>query len=267
MVQLAFVQFFSWFALFSMWIYTTPGVTSHIYDMKLDPKTVNSISASLEQKKFQNVNEALKFNDIKKDINDYKIKLEKGNKKVIASVKVIEYLLNDKNTIPLESATKERIKTIQDQYSTGANWVGFCFGIYNLFAAALALVLIFLARITSRKITHATSLIIGSISLISIYFIKDPLLLLTPFIGIGLTWASILAMPYAILTGALPSNKMGIYMGIFNFFIVIPQIFAASVLGFFVKVVFNGQPIYALMLGGFSMCLAAILVLFVTDKK
>ena len=91
-------------------------------------------------------------------------------------------------------------------------------------------------------------------------------MLLVPFIGIGLAWASILAMPYAILTGSLPAHKMGVFMGIFNFFIVIPQILAASILGFVVKTVFNNQPIYALILGGFSMILAGILVVFVKDR-
>ena len=84
-------------------------------------------------------------------------------------------------------------------------------------------------------------------------------------LGVGLAWASILAMPYAILTGSLPANKMGTYMGIFNFFIVIPQIMAASILGFFVKKVFGGESIYALVTGGISMFIAAVLILFVND--
>ncbi|MFP4024026.1 MAG: MFS transporter [Thiohalospira sp.] len=191
MKQLAIVQFFSWFALFAMWIYTTAGVTSHIYG----------------------------------------------------------------TTDPTSSL-----------YNDGANWVGICFGIYNGFAAAFAFLLILLAKLTNRKITHAVSLIIGGISLASIFFINNPTMLLLPFVGIGLAWASILAMPYAILTGSLPAHKMGVFMGIFNFFIVIPQILAASILGFLVKTVFNNQPIYALILGGFSMILAGILVVFVKDR-
>jgi maltose/moltooligosaccharide transporter len=156
--------------------------------------------------------------------------------------------------------------TTSELYNDGANWVGICFGIYNGFAAVFAFVLILIARLTNRKITHSVSLIIGGLSLASIFLVTNPTLLLLPFVGIGLAWASILAMPYAILTGSLPSHKMGVYMGIFNFFIVIPQILAASVLGFLVKVVFNNQPIYALVLGGFSMVLAGILVVFVKDR-
>jgi len=89
--------------------------------------------------------------------------------------------------------------------------------------------------------------------------------LILSMLGIGLAWASILAMPYAILTGSLPAEKMGTYMGIFNFFIVIPQILAASILGFFVRDVFGGESIYALVAGGVSMFIAAALILFVND--
>jgi maltose/moltooligosaccharide transporter len=109
------------------------------------------------------------------------------------------------------------------------------------------------------------SLFVGGISFISIYFISNPIMLIIPFVGIGLAWASILAMPYAILTGSLPSNKLGVYMGIFNFFIVIPQILAATILGFITKNIFDGQAIYVLILGGFTWLLAGMLVIFVKD--
>ena len=191
MKQLAVVQFFSWFALFAMWIYTTAGVTSHVYGTT---------------------------------------------------------------------------DTTSELYNEGANWVGICFGIYNGFAAIFAFWLIYFARITNRKVAHSVSLIIGGISLASIYLITNPTLLLIPFVGIGLAWASILAMPYAMLTGSLPAQKMGVYMGIFNFFIVIPQILAASILGFVVKSAFSNHPIYALIVGGISMILAGILVVFVKDR-
>jgi maltose/moltooligosaccharide transporter len=113
--------------------------------------------------------------------------------------------------------------------------------------------------------THAISLIAGGLGLVSIYFIKDHHLLLLSMLGVGLAWASILSMPYAILTGALPSHKMGTYMGIFNFFIVIPQILAASILGFFTRYLFGGEAVYALVLGGVSLVVAALTVFFVDD--
>lgn len=190
MKQLAVVQFFSWFALFAMWIYTTAGVTSHVYG------TSDTTSAL---------------------------------------------------------------------YNEGANWVGILFAVYNGFAAVVAFGLPVLARVTNRRVTHMIALIAGGTGLVSIYLISNPVLLIIPMLGVGLAWASILAMPYAILTGSLPGNKMGTYMGIFNFFIVIPQIMAASVLGFLVKNFYGGRPIYALVTGGASMLIASVLILFVKD--
>ncbi|PKL83157.1 MAG: MFS transporter [Ignavibacteriae bacterium HGW-Ignavibacteriae-3] len=191
MIQLAYVQFFSWFALFAMWIYTTSAVTKHIY-----------------------------------------------------------------------GATE----TSSALYNQGADWVGVLMAVYNGFAAVMAFFLIWLAKKTNRKTVHMVSLLIGGIGLASFYFIKDPNVLLISELGIGLAWASILAMPYAILTGSLPKDKLGVYMGIFNFFIVIPQITAAAILGFFVKHLFGNEAIYALVLGGISMIIAGLMVKFVDDK-
>src|SRR5699024_2386876 len=151
-------------------------------------------------------------------------------------------------------------------YNEGADWVGVLFAIYNGFAALVDFALPVLARWSSRKIVHAISLLIGGASLASIYFISDPMMLVLPMLGIGLAWGSILAMPYAILSGAIPASKMGIYMGLFNFFIVIPQIIAASILGFMLRNFFGSEAVYALMLGGISMGLAALMMLFVDDK-
>jgi len=195
MKQLAWVQFFSWFALFSMWIYTTLAVTQHIYG------TTDTTSAA---------------------------------------------------------------------YNTGANQVGEMFANYNLIAAIAAFLLPLLAKFTSRKFTHFVALTFGGFGLISIYFIKEPTTFTMewlPMIGVGIAWASILSIPYAMLSGALPSNKMGYYMGVFNFFIVIPQLVAASILGFLVSNFFNSEPIYALLIGGASMILAGIIALTINDKS
>jgi maltose/moltooligosaccharide transporter len=127
------------------------------------------------------------------------------------------------------------------------------------------LLLPLLARLTNRKITHSIALVVGGLGLASILIINNPQHMIFSMIGIGLAWSSILAMPYAILTGSLPQKKMGVYMGIFNFFIVIPQILAATILGFMVKSLFAGDSIYALLTGGISMGVAAILILFVKD--
>lgn len=191
MKQLAYVQFFSWFAMFSMWIYATSGVTSHIY------KTSDTTS---------------------------------------------------------------------ELYNEGADWVGFLMGIKFLVAALVAFLIPILARKTSRKVAHLVCLTLGGIGLISYYFVSNPDYLLVSMIGVGVAWASILSVPYAMLTGSLPSNKMGYYMGVFNFFIVIPQIVAASVLGFMLSTFFDNEPIYALVVGGISMIIAGLLTLRVSDE-
>jgi len=195
MKQLAWVQFFSWFSLFSMWIYMTPAVTGHIYGT------------------------------------------------------------NDTTT---------------EAYNIGANQVGEMFANYNIIAAAVAFLLPVIARKTSRKFTHFLALVAGGLGLMSVYFISNPTAFTIewlPMIGVGIAWASILSIPYAMLSGSLPASKMGYYMGVFNFFIVIPQLVAASILGFLVSKFFDNQPVYALLVGGISMIFAGLLSLRVSDKK
>lgn len=191
MKQLAIVQFFTWFALFSMWIYSTPALAQHIY-----------------------------------------------------------------NTTDTASAAYNKI----------GNWVGVLFAFYNGFAALFAFLLPVLAKKYSRPVTHMIALICGGTGLISYFLFKNENLLIISMAGIGFAWSSILAMPYSMLTQSLPSHKMGVYMGIFNFFIVIPQILAATLLGVFTKHLFNNQAIYALVLGGVSMIIAAMLTLKIKDK-
>lgn len=191
MVQLAYVQFFSWFALFAMWIYTTPAVTSYIFKSS-DPTTT--------------------------------------------------------------------------AYNDGADLVGILFGVYNGIAALAALMLPILAKYTSRRMTHLIALSCGGLGLISFYFISDPFWLWFSMIGVGIAWASILSIPYAMLSGSLPAEKMGYYMGVFNFFIVIPQIIAGTVLGFMLTHLFGGQSIFILVAGGISMFIAGLLCLRVDDR-
>lgn len=191
MKQLAVVQFFSWFALFAMWIYSTPALAQNIY-----------------------------------------------------------------NTTDTTSA----------EYNKIGNWVGVMFAFYNGFAALFAFLLPVLAKKLSRPKAHMIALIAGGLGLITYLIFKNENLLLISMAGVGFAWASILAMPYSMLTQSLPAHKMGVYMGIFNFFIVIPQILAATLLGFFTKHLFNNQAIYALVLGGCSMIIAAVLCLRIKEK-
>ena len=159
-------------------------------------------------------------------------------------------------------STDPTSKNFQD----AGDWVNIMFMVYNGVAAIGAFLLPMLAAKIGRRFTHMLCLIIGGIGLILIFFITDHNLLLLPMVCIGLAWASTLTMPYAILAGALPANKMGFYMGVFNFFIVIPQIVAAAILGFFVKNVFEGESIYALVVGGISMIIAGLMNFIVKDK-
>ncbi len=151
-------------------------------------------------------------------------------------------------------------------FQDAGDWVGVMFMVYNGVSAIAAFLLPILAKKIGRKYTHMVCLIIGGVGLVSMLFIKTPNMLLLPMIGVGLAWASTLTMPYAILSGALPANKMGFYMGVFNFFIVIPQILAAAILGFFVKSIFHGESIYALVIGGISMIIGGVMNFMVVDK-
>jgi maltose/moltooligosaccharide transporter len=150
-------------------------------------------------------------------------------------------------------------------YNDGANWVGVLFASYNGFAALAAIAIPILVHRLGCRLSHLLNLSIGGVSLISFVFIRDPAWLIMPMIGVGIAWASILSLPYALLSDVLPTAKMGIYMGIFNFFIVIPQLIAASVLGLVLREFFDGQAIYGLVIGGSLMILAGFATLLV-DK-
>ncbi|WP_104385521.1 MFS transporter [Sphingobacterium sp. HMA12] len=186
MKKLGWVQFFSWFALFMMWVYTTPAIAESVFYLKAGSR--------------------------------------------------------------------------QDLYMEAANWVGVLFGIYNGVSALYALFIPRIARRYGRSKTHAFGLIVGGLSLISLFLIKDATLLILPMLGIGIAWGSILAMPYAILSDHLPPTKMGVYMGLFNFFITLPQIVCGFFGGMIIKFIFQSQSIYGLLLAGIFMFLAAFFV-------
>src|SRR6201996_2395362 len=194
MKQLGIVQFFSWFALFSMWVFTTPAIADHVYHIAAGDTSSKA------------------FND-------------------------------------------------------AGNWVGNMFAVYNVVSAIYALSLPWIVKRINRKRTHAFSLTMGGIGLISIFFIQNHYLLLLPMIGVGLAWGSILAMPYAILSSSIPAKKIGVYMGLFNFFITFPQIVNSLFGSLILKTFFNSEAIYGLVMAGVFMFLAAFAVLFVEDGK
>ncbi len=191
MIKLAVVQFFTWIALFAMWIYTTTAIAEHIF------ATTNSQSSSFQE---------------------------------------------------------------------AGNWVGTMFAVYNGVSALAAFLLPVLAKRSSKKLVHMLCLLAGGAGLISIYFIHTQLWLLLPMLGMGLAWASILTMPYALLASSLPQEKMGYYMGVFNFFIVIPQIVSGLLLGWVTRHWFDGQTVKTLMLGGACMIIAGLLSLMIKEE-
>lgn len=192
MKRLAVAQFFSWFALFIMWINTTPVVTQYIY-----------------------------------------------------------------NTTD----------TTSQAYGTGADWVGVLFAIYNGVAAIAAFTLPVLARNIGASKTHMVGLLVGALGFLGLFLIRDANMLVLPMIGIGIAWASILTMPYVILSNTLPQDKLGIYMGIFNFFVVLPQLLVATVMGGIMKSFFPGQPIWTMLIGAVVLVAGAVSMLWVREDS
>ena len=153
------------------------------------------------------------------------------------------------------------------EYQAGAEWGGVCFSVYNGVAFLFAFLLLLLVRKFSAKGIHTTCLLMGALGLISVAFLAEAKLLLASMFCVGIAWASILSMPYAMLANAIPGNKMGFYMGIFNFFIVLPQIAASLGLGIVMSVFLAGNSMNAVLLGGVSLLIAAFCVRFVDDDE
>jgi maltose/moltooligosaccharide transporter len=191
MKRLALAQFFSWSALFIMWINTTPVVAQYFYGA---PDAADA------------------------------------------------------------------------RYQEGANWVGVLFTVYNGVAAIAALTLLpLLARKMGRVRTHIFALLCGAAGYLSFFFFRDPQMLILSEVGVGIAWASILAMPYAILASALPQRKLGIYMGLFNVFVVVPQLLVATVMGSIMKAFFPDDPIWTMAFAAGVMALAALAMLRVAE--
>lgn len=150
-------------------------------------------------------------------------------------------------------------------YNEAGNWVGICFAGYNLFAALFSLAIPYLINLTSRKIVYSIALALGALGYISMYFFTNPNMLIVSMIGVGIAWATILAVPYAILSGSLPAKRMGIYMGLFNLTVVIPQIISGIFGGVILKNFFHQQAIYILILAGVVMLFGSVAALFIKD--
>jgi len=269
MRQLAVVQFFTWFSLFAMWIYTTNAVTANKYNMKVDQSLVEKMAVAVgnDVMKEENIKDADKkknLESLKKDIEEIR-KYRSDKNPVAISVNLANYFSDSLNT-QVSAADKVELERVRKEYNDGADWLNVCSSVRNGVAALFAFLIPLIAYRTNRKITHMICLIIGGIGLLSIYFLENPTLIVVSMGMVGIAWASILSMPYAMLSNALPAHKMGYYMGVFNFFIVIPQIVAASILGYFTMNLFHANTLNTVALGGVSMILAGILTLFVKDE-
>ncbi len=150
-------------------------------------------------------------------------------------------------------------------YQEGVEWAGVCFGAYSLVTFVFSFFLPKLAAAVGRKAAHAICLLCGAAGLLSISVITNPQMLLLSMVGVGIAWCSILSMPYSILAGSLPSNKIGVYMGIFNFFIVIPEIVASLGFGWVMNNILDNDRLAAVIAGGAFLALAAVLTLRVKD--
>lgn len=185
MKHLGLVQFFSWFAFFAMWVYTTPALAQHVFNVE-----------------------------------------------------------------PGDSSSTG--------FADAGNWTGLLFGVYNGVSAIYALVIPRLSRHYSRKNIYSMSLLLGGLSLLSFVFISEADHLIWVMVGVGVAWGGILSMPYAILASRLPATRMGLYMGLFNIFITLPQIVSGLLTGWLLHYVFDGQALYILLLAGFSLLLASL---------
>ena len=191
LLPLFVVQFFTWLALFALWIYATPVITRYVF-----------------------------------------------------------------NSTDAESPA----------FESGVTWVGICFAFYSTLAAFLSFVIPKILKRISKERLHAFALIIGSIGLLLLFMVKEKYLLLFSFSFIGIAWSSIGSVPYSIISSIAPEEKMTTYFAVFNFSVVIPQVTAAFLLGYINKHFFNGESIYVMLVGGLSMLLAGIIMLFVKEK-
>jgi maltose/moltooligosaccharide transporter len=150
-------------------------------------------------------------------------------------------------------------------FAQGTEWGGLCFAVYNVVCFLIAFMLPSLANATSRKVVHIVALVCGGLGLISVFFITNKFMLFASMAGVGIAWASILSMPYVMLSTAVPPARMGVYMGVFNLFIVIPQIVMSLIVPRIYNNVLGGDPRNAVVLGGISLLIAAVTVLGVRD--
>lgn len=322
MKQLSVVQFFTWLALFSMWIYFVPAVGKGVFGgmplglhdpaarerIEKEPRWLDTGAAlanAYERKKSTLAQEAMAERPAKpwygallqmfglspadpdaseridteileSLIRDAAITQTAVSQKESESPLVQSFALAlathqvdaaDAAGIPAAANGLQESLASARRYQEGTAWGGVCFSAYNLIAFGFSFVLLAMTRFLPAKRIHLVCLAVGALGLISAGFVKQPSMLLLSMAGVGVAWASILSMPYAMLANVIPGHKMGFYMGVFNFFIVLPQILAAVALGKLVDSLLGGDAMKAVLAGGVSMAVASIATLIVSDDS
>jgi maltose/moltooligosaccharide transporter len=170
--------------------------------------------------------------------------------------------------VPIDfNAETETNPAIRKAFDDAGNWVGICFAAYSFVAALFSIMMPKLIKMSNRKFVFSLSLVLGGLGYVSMYFFTNQYQILISMIGIGIAWGAILALPYAILSGSLPAKRMGVYMGLFNLTVVIPQIFSGLFGGPILRNFFDGEGIYILVLAGIVMILGGAMVRFVDDNE
>lgn len=321
MKQLAAVQFFSWLALFSMWIYFVPAVGKGIFggmplglhdaeekarveDGERWFATAAALAKAYEIKKAElagtddasygpqpwyggllqmlglspaapDASERMDAAILERLMRDavaaggHASEKEKESPLVQSFASVLAvYQVDSSTAAGIPAAAEKLVGTLASarRYQEGTAWGGVCFSTYNLVAFGFSFVLLAVSRVMAAKWIHLVCLAVGAVGLASAYFMKQPGFLLLSMVGVGVAWASILSMPYAMLSNVIPGHRMGFYMGVFNFFIVLPQILAAVALGKFVDSWLGGDAMKAVLVGGVSLAIASLATLIVGDE-
>ncbi|MEI8036827.1 MAG: MFS transporter [Verrucomicrobiota bacterium] len=322
MKQLSVVQFFTWLALFSMWIYFVPAVSKGVFGgrplglhdavararMDHDPRwfaPAAALAKAYEVKKNalavaatagrpnrtwsgaaaqmlglsppeRDAGERIDAAILESLIHEGIATTTPATPQETASPLVQSFALAlathqagaaGEAGIPEAAAGLQATLAAARRYQEGAAWGGVCFSAYNLVAFGFSFVLLALSRFLAAKRIHMICLAMGALGLVSAALVKQPAMLLLAMAGVGVAWASILSMPYAMLANVIPGHKMGFYMGVFNFFIVLPQILAAVVLGRLVDTLLGGDAMKAVLVGGVAMAIAAVATLIVGDES
>jgi maltose/moltooligosaccharide transporter len=279
MKKLGVVQFFSWFAFFTMWSMATPALTEHVFDSPKPDSEIYNIKSSLIASNDSSILENSKQYDslfythlvesdgiLKNDLSSENYKLVEYS----LSSSEITQKVSISNQIPVENLLNEQYTLKDKKFNDAADLVGSAMGTYGLSSMVFAFLFVLITRkfTINRKLVHMGSLVLGGLGFILMKFSNDQQMLHVCFALIGIAWGSILSLPYAMLSSSIDPKKMGIFMGLFNMFIVIPQIVAAlGGINFLSKNVFGEATINTMILAGVCLIIAGLSNFLITNKN